>query len=406
MLRTSAKVNAMDPGPGRLAARDHLYRGQSNDCYWHGLFGGIYISHMRLATYEHLIAAEDLADTSSDQHHVGEIRDLDMDGQDDVRLAGPGQVVTVELSAGAGIGSWDIRAVRHALAAVMRRRPEAYHETLRAREAELAAAAPATPAPGTNGEDGEAPASIHDIVLIKERGLSEQLHYDPYERRSGLVRFLAPGTDPETWASAKADELGDAIDGAFEIEQLELDRLVVGRTGHVRQAGTDPAEVRVTKELLLGGDRREPTLELVLTVENRSAGTLEALLGLEWTLTMLGGGGNPSAWWEVDGTRTGHDTAGSAASTAALAQGNDYVGVAVATSLSAPAAAWWAPVETISNSESGFERVYQGSGLLLSWPLALPAGETFSVRVHQAVTTSVDRSAEEASAALAPSLGR
>ncbi len=25
---------------------------------------------------------------------------------------------------------------------------------------------------------------------------------------------------------------------------------------------------------------------------------------------MLGGGGNPSAWWEVDGARQGHDTAG------------------------------------------------------------------------------------------------
>ena len=135
MLRTSAKVDAMDPGPVRQAARDHLYRGQSNDCYWHGLFGGIYISHMRLATYEHLIAAEDLADMASDQLHVGEFRDLDMDGRDDVRLAGPGQVVTVDLTSGAGIGSWDIRAVRHALTAVMRRRPEAYHETLRAREA-------------------------------------------------------------------------------------------------------------------------------------------------------------------------------------------------------------------------------------------------------------------------------
>ena len=46
-------------------ALDHLYQGQSNDCYWHGLFGGIYISHMRLATYEHLIAAEDLADAAA-----------------------------------------------------------------------------------------------------------------------------------------------------------------------------------------------------------------------------------------------------------------------------------------------------------------------------------------------------
>ena len=43
---------------------DHLFRGQSNDCYWHGLFGGIYIAHMRAATLAHLIAAEDLADAA------------------------------------------------------------------------------------------------------------------------------------------------------------------------------------------------------------------------------------------------------------------------------------------------------------------------------------------------------
>jgi alpha-amylase len=290
----------------------------------------------------------------------------------------------------------------------MRRRPEAYHKTLRAREVELAAATPASPTPiAQDGTDGDAPASIHDIVMIKEHGLSGQLHYDRYERRSALVRFLAPGTDPESWASARADELGDAIDGAFEVERLELDRLVATRLARVRQpAGAAPIEVLVTKELLLGGDRREPTLDLVLTVENESERTLGALLGLEWTLTMLGGGGNPSAWWEVDGERTGHDTNGSATSVSAIAQGNDFVGVAVATSVSTPATAWWAPVETISNSESGFERVYQGSGLLLGWPLTLAAGGTFSVRVHQAVTTSVDRAAEEAASAVAHSLGR
>ena len=29
----------MTAGPAREAALDHLYRGQSNDAYWHGLFG-------------------------------------------------------------------------------------------------------------------------------------------------------------------------------------------------------------------------------------------------------------------------------------------------------------------------------------------------------------------------------
>ena len=399
MLRTSAKVEAMVGGAARVLALDHLYRGQSNDCYWHGLFGGIYISHMRLATYEHLIAAEDLADTAAGQLHAAECQDLDMDGQDDVRLAGPGQVVTVDLASGAGIGGWDVRPVRHALAAIMRRRPEAYHETLRAHEAGLKR--PPITTSGREGNNNEAPASIHDIVLIKEPGLADELHYDPYERRSGLVRFLALETTADAWASASAVELGDAVDGAYQVERLDLDGLVVSRRANVSQPrSTLAANVLVTKKLVLGGDRRAPTLELTLTAENRSEDVVKALLGLEWTLTMLGGGGNPSAWWEIAGVRMGHDTRGTAEGASSLAQGNDYVGIAVATMISVPATVWWAPLETVSNSESGFERIYQGSGLLLSWPVALAAGGSFSVTVGHAITTNRDRTIEEATAAL------
>ena len=260
MLRTSDKVQRMAAGVDREQALDHLYQGQSNDCYWHGLFGGIYIGHMRLATYEHLIAAEDLADRAAGRMHTVERRDLDLDGLDDVRLAGPGQVVTIHLTDGAGIGSWDIRPVRHALGAVMRRRPEAYHETLRRHEASAAT-------PGAHPDKtGDGPTSIHDMVLTKEAGLSDLLHYDPFERRSGLVRFLDPATDAETWAAGRAIELGDAVEAPFEVETLELDRLVARRDATVAGGG-GPAAVTVTKELVLGGDRRTPTLSLKVSVD-------------------------------------------------------------------------------------------------------------------------------------------
>ena len=88
-----------------------------------------------MATYEHLIAAEDAADRALGTQRVAETRDLDMDGLPEVLVSDAGQVVTVKPSRGRGIGSWDIRAARHALAAALRRRPEAYHETLRAHEA-------------------------------------------------------------------------------------------------------------------------------------------------------------------------------------------------------------------------------------------------------------------------------
>ncbi len=60
------------------------------------------------------------------------------------------------------------------------------------------------------------------------------------------------------------------------------------------------------------------------------------------------------------------------------------------------ASASWFPVETVSNSESGFERVYQGSCLIQRWPLALAAGQSVTFTTILSFTQSRDRSAEEA----------
>ena len=158
-----------------------------------------------------------------------------------------------------------------------------------------------------------------------------------------------------------------------------------------RDATIARARVRSTKTIELGGDRRVPTLTLTLDLEHRGGPDLEARVGVEWSLTMLGGGGNPAAWWEVDGARTPHDGRGSAEGIDTIAQGNDYIGVSV-TSSTTDADAWWAPIETVSNSEDGFERVYQGSGLLLSWPVRLGRGERWSRTIINTVdATAADR---------------
>jgi 4-alpha-glucanotransferase len=392
MLRTSAKVRAMPADhPERASAVDHLHRGQSNDCYWHGLFGGIYISHMRLATFEHLIAAEDAADRAAGARDQAALIDTDLDGRDEVQLSHAGQVVVVDLDEGAGIGSWDIRASRHALAAVLRRRPERYHEALRAHDA-AQAKADADP-DGTAGI-----TSIHEIVSGKEANLSALLRFDAYERRSGLVRFLPLDATPAAAAASEADELGDFVDGAFTVRALEPGRVVLGRSGVVR-GRIRVAAVDVEKRLTLGGDRLAPSLGLEVEVTNRSADRIEARVGLEWSITMLGGGGNPAAWWEVAGERGSHDGRGSVAGVARLAQGNDAIGVRIDTTASPAADAWWSPIETVSNSEAGFERVYQGSALLLSWPMRLDPGSSAVFRVDHLVSASRDHAAQEAATA-------
>jgi 4-alpha-glucanotransferase len=382
MLRVSDAVAAMPAGPARDRAVDHLYRGQSNDCYWHGLFGGIYLSHMRLATHAHLIAAEDLADTGTGSQATAERLDLDLDGHDEVRLADVGQVVTVDLDKGAGIGAWDILAVRHALAAVMRRRPEAYHAKLRHLDDHRAKTGRAD---SERGSGATVAASIHEAIRVKEPGLASLLVYDAYERRSGLVRALSQEATADDWASARATELGDAIDGAFDLVDLRPGKAMTRRAATI--AG---ASIEVTKTVTLSGDRRRPALTLRLDLDHRAGPSIEARIGLEWALTMLGGGANPAAWWDVEGTRHAHDGRGTATGIATIAQGNDDVGVSV-TSAFEPADAWWAPIETVSNSEDGFERVYQGSALLVSWPVHLASGGRWSRTIQHVVATAADR---------------
>jgi alpha-amylase len=382
MLSISDAVAAMPDGPDRDRALLHLYQGQSNDSYWHGLFGGVYISHMRLATWEHLIAAEDLAEAATGTHETAEQRDIDLDGIDEVRLSDAGQVVTVDLAEGAGIGSWDIRSVRHALAAVLRRRPEAYHAQVRTLDAAMA-----------DGADthvgGEAPTSIHEALRAKETGLAARLVYDRYERRSALIRVLPADTTADDWAAARSEDLADLVDGAYGLEELRPGRLVVSRETTVGRT-----RVRATKRLSLGGDRASPTLSVDVEIQHLGGPPLDARIGVELSLTMLGGGGNPAAWWDMGGERVAHDASGSASGVSTIAQGNDYIGVSVATTTT-DADAWFAPIETVSNSEDGFERVYQGSGLLLSWPVHLDDRDRWSMTVTNVVTATRDRATEE-----------
>jgi hypothetical protein len=53
-----------------------------------------------------------------------------------------------------------------------------------------------------------------------------------------------------------------------------------------------------------------------------------------------------------------------------LALVDEWLGLQVHLAWSPAATLQWGPVETVSVSEGGFERLYQGTALLVSWPLS------------------------------------
>ncbi len=387
MLRTSGLVAAMTPGAARDAALDHLLAGQSNDPYWHGLFGGIYLPDLRLANHANLIAAEDLAIGDREPDSGVEI-DLDLDGRPEVLLANAGEIVAIKPDEGGGIGRWDLRAARFALTAVLRRRPEAYHARVRALDARSAGG---DERDGSDGSDGDI-ASIHDIVMAKQAGLSDHLHYDPDERRSGLVRFLALDATADDTAT-EVHDLGDFASGAWAVVELTPDRVVLERDGIVRLDET-AHPVRARKTIRVAGGRLDPELVVEVSVTNAGDGTLDARLAVEWSTMLLGGGGNPAAWQEVAGRRVAHDARIDADGAGDIAAGNDFLGIRVDTALQPAEDVWIAPIETVSNSEGGFELVYQGSAALTGRRVSLGPGERATIAVVQRVAIAVDRGVE------------
>jgi alpha-amylase len=280
----------------------------------------------------------------------------------------------------------------------MRRRPEAYHQSLVAHDHQaLDGAAAGDATSDGDARAGDAPRTIHDAFSVKEPGLAEYLHYDRHERYSGIVHLLpADGsTSLDDLVHATYRELGDFVDDEFEAGRVTDVALSAKRVGRVEIEGIERA-LEVEKTYRYSDSRLRPGLALEVGVRNPGDEPLTFELAVEWNVDMLGGGHNPAAFYETsDGQRTPHDVTGDVATASTVAFGNEHEGVRIEARVEPEAHLTWYPIETISNSEAGFERVYQGSALLFRWAVDLASGQERIFVVRLDVEQSRDHLVEE-----------
>jgi hypothetical protein len=192
---------------------------------------------------------------------------------------------------------------------------------------------------------------------------------------------------PADLALGRAADRAAIVDAPYRVTERTDARLVA-------ECLDDGLVVRKNYEV--GGDRARPWLTLAVSLENRADRRVDGRVGIEWNLMFLGGGGNPAAFTEVAGERLAHDSTGAASGVEEVAAGNTDVGCLLTTTVAPAADAWWFPIDTISNSEGGFERVYQGSCLTFSWPVTLAPGERFEATIRHRIEATRDHAAEEA----------
>ena len=375
MLRVSARIAAAPSRPvgtkaaqDLLKARDLLLRAQCNDAFWHGIFGGIYAPHLRTDPWRNLIRAESLADLHTPGALMArvELLDYDADGAGELLFTAPEYQALLKPGDGGTIAAFDFRPAAATLVNSILRRPESYHATLRE-----AAGKSAT---------GEV-ASIHEQTRVKEPGLERFLRYDRWPRHAFRVLLFDPTRTHADYETLELREAPGFAGGAFVVDSSDPHGAELHRSDSLALQGKNEesgVQLSLIKQFSFSPAPHgcEIGCEIILRFKEPPAKPFA--VGIESIVNLLAPA-EPDRFFE---TPTGHVNLrfSGALPGPILRMEDGWQRVRIALHAPLVEEFWVAPIETVSESEEGFERVYQGSQILAIWRPDFTAQKSWSAR--------------------------
>ena len=364
-------IQDVELDPQLHQAQDHLHQGQCNCPYWHGAFGGLYLPHLRNANYRELLAAENILDqiNARPEGWVDAMADdFDFDGRPEVRLANEKLVAWLSPAAGGYLYELDAREICHNLLATIDRRPEAYHDKVRQ---------------GAN-QNQDTAASIHDRVVFKQEGLDQRLQYDAYRRKSLVDHFFPMDTQLENVMAGSADPCGDFIAADYEsVIRRGTDRVQVllSRRGLVHDQ-----EIMLTKGLTIFGSQN--LVEITYLLEDLPD-QLEVIFAPEFNFSGLPSGADDRFFHCGDQTSLGQLQTCLDRQVPAIHLVDQWLGIDCGLEFDQDTSLWTYPIETVSQSEAGFELVHQSVAVLPHWVVRGNDQGRWSTKIRLRVDTSM-----------------
>jgi alpha-amylase/alpha-mannosidase (GH57 family) len=325
MLGLSERLAALPEGLVRQDLLELLHESQANDAYWHGLFGGIYLPHLRRAVWHAMLQLERRLDALQPRPPLA-TGDIDLDGREEIFLSSLALQAVVRPDTDAALIELSSYHLAQNFADTLRRYEEHYHEKAKAG------------AGAVKEHEGEGIASAHDVVRFKHEIKPEDL--TPDTRMRGL--FTESWTDfgqklPVEYATTFVQ--GGAV-------------LCMGQAGETRIA-----KIYSVRDNLLsvafktvGEGRLSTRLNIAMPCCDGPAGRYVV------NGEAVGGFGQSFTW----------------DSQADLDLEDHYLGGAIRLRASAPARIKVQPHFTVSQSEAGFEKIMQAVELTLTWEVGGP----------------------------------
>ncbi len=327
---------------GSDKALRHFWRSQCNCGYWHGVFGGLYLPHLREALWCELHRAEREAHSILGDLPFLHEGDIDADGRPEILVLGGEKSILVRPEMGLTVSELSFVPAEGTpvpLGHVLSRSPEAYHTM-----------------PGVS-TSGTSTGSIHDQTAKPDGELTGSLRYDSWRRFSFSDIVLPPGVTMEDWQDAGS-------------------RIIHFQRNAVRSWEWRRKEDLLTIEALLesGGCSIEKVLEIsipepLIDVRSeysfRGSGSFRA--GLELCLNLLTGSEPDRRILLDDNPPVPAGSTGSSFEPVRRILVQDlWRDIEVEITPDRPVDVWYSPLVSVSRSEKGYEKVYQGTALYIS----------------------------------------
>ncbi len=176
MLGLSERLARLPVNQQTKEMQEKLYQSQANDAYWHGMFGGLYLPHLRRAVYRNIVELEAMLDTCNPRSAYF-TEDMDFDGVKEVFLQNGIIQAVLKLDSIASICELDAYLLKHNFGDTLRRQVESYYKKIQ---------------PGKQGSfnhEVSGIASAHDRINYKHVINAADIEADDYPQGMFIDRL-------------------------------------------------------------------------------------------------------------------------------------------------------------------------------------------------------------------------
>ncbi len=382
MMYASSLVHSMLNGDNRELAKDYLFKSQCNCPYWHGTFGGLYLNHLRHATYKNAIEAMRIAERENfgDSYFRIDKKDFDKDGRNEYIVSSEDNTIIFDEKS-ASIVVWDVKSDNSInIIDTFRRREEAYHKDI----------FESIDNDNSEQHNEDEHVSIHEMKKSFDSDSINYLVFDKNEKVVGVDHFLSTMPSVEDFAFLKYEETGSFANAKYQGQH------------RVHDANTDNYVIEFVSNGNVNGNTltlkkcysvyKDGKVDISVEFNNTSNEEINTIYAMENNFTLLAADAEDRFYFFTDENGNGDkieklSSMGEMVGTRFGMKDDGYTHVAINIDSENAIKYLYTPFYTISDAINTLERIYQGSSIVCLKELSIKPNsvEIFKISINVCV---------------------